>query len=151
MTVPRAEKVVAYVVRGDHLAVFVHEDDADPVRESGLQVPAGTCEPHETPSQAVLREAGEESGLMGLRIVRYLGDAEYDMRPYANAIHHRHFFHLAVDGFVPDEWSVVEQHGPSQQPPMFRFSWLPVRQAHVLAGGQGALLGNLAVDPAQDR
>jgi hypothetical protein len=25
----------------------------------------------------------------------------------------------------------------------FRFCWLPIRQAHVLAGGQGALLGRL--------
>lgn len=60
---PGTEKVVAYVVRDDRLVVFIHEDDTDPVRQSGLQVPAGTCESQETPSQAVLREAHEETGL----------------------------------------------------------------------------------------
>jgi NUDIX domain len=49
----------------------------------------------------VLREAEEETGLAALRIVRYLGEADYDMRPYTNAVHHRHFFHLAVDGPFP--------------------------------------------------
>jgi 8-oxo-dGTP pyrophosphatase MutT (NUDIX family) len=143
---PGTEKVVAYVVRDDRLVVFIHEDDTDPVRQSGLQVPAGTCESRETPSVAVLREAHEETGLDALRIVRYLGDADYDMRPYTNAVHHRHFFHLAVDGPVPDEWRHLEQHSGAEQPPAFRFFWLPVRQAHVLACGQGALLGRLADD-----
>ena len=36
-------------------------------------MPAGTIEPHELPADAVLREAGEETGLAGLRIVNYLG------------------------------------------------------------------------------
>ena len=39
----------------------------------------------ETPERAVLREAHEETGLPGLRIVRHLGDADYDMRPYADS------------------------------------------------------------------
>jgi 8-oxo-dGTP diphosphatase len=144
--VPSTEKVVAYIVRDDRLAVFVHEDDADPVRQSGLQVPAGTCESHETPSEAVLRESREESGLDGLRVVRYLGDAEYDMRPYTNGVHHRHFFHLDLMGPVSEAWRHLEQHGGAGPPPAFRFFWLPVRQGHVLAGGQGALLGRLADD-----
>jgi 8-oxo-dGTP diphosphatase len=142
--VPSTEKVVAYIMRDDRLALFVHEDDEDPVRESGLQVPAGTCESRETPSVAVLREAQEESGLGALRIVRYLGVADYDMRPFANAVHHRHFFQIAVEGPAPDVWRHLEQHSGAGDPVAFRFFWLPVRQAHVLAGGQGGLLGRLA-------
>jgi 8-oxo-dGTP pyrophosphatase MutT (NUDIX family) len=142
--VPYIEKVVAYVVRDDCIAAFIHDDDADPVRESGLQVPAGTCEPGEEPAEAVLREAREESGLTGLRVVRYLGEAVYDMRPYANAVHHRRFFHLAAPGPVPDEWRHVERDGGPGQPRPFRFCWLPIRQGHVLAAGHGALLGALA-------
>jgi 8-oxo-dGTP diphosphatase len=91
--IPRSEKVVAYIVRGGRVAVFLHEGEANPARQSGLQVPAGTCEAGETPECAVLREAFEETGLTGLRIVRHLGEADYDMRPYADAMHHRHFFH----------------------------------------------------------
>jgi 8-oxo-dGTP diphosphatase len=140
--VPSIEKVVAYVVRDGRIAVFVHEDDADPW-QSGLQVPAGTCESRENPSEAVLREGREESGLEGLRIVRYLGDADYDMRPYAKAVHHRHFFQLALDGPVPEEWRHLEQHSGAAEPVAFCFFWLPIRQAHVLAAGQGALLARL--------
>jgi 8-oxo-dGTP diphosphatase len=144
--VPRIEKVVAYIVRDERIAVFIHADDADPVRESGLQVPAGTCEPGEEPADAVLREAREESGLAELRIVRYLGDEWYDMRPLAFAVHHRHFFHLAADGPVIDEWLQVERDGGSGPPRPFQFSWLPIREGHVLAAGHGALLGRLT-DP----
>jgi len=141
--IPRSEKVVAYVVRGRTVAVFVHERDANPVRESGLQVPAGTCEAGETPEHAVLREAHEETGLTGLRIVRHLGEADYDMRPYADVVHHRHFFHLAVDGPVVEEWRYVERDGGTGQPRPFLFSWLPIAQAHVLAAGLGAMLGRI--------
>jgi 8-oxo-dGTP diphosphatase len=144
--VPCIDKVVAYVVRDDCIAVFIHEDDADPVRASGLQVPAGTCEPGEEPAEAVLREAWEESGLAGLRIVRHLGSSVYDMRPYADAVHHRRFFHLAPTGPVPDEWRHVERDGGLGQPRPFRFCWLPIRQGHVLDAGLGALLGQLAGD-----
>ena len=55
-----AERVIVYIVRGDRLVVFVHEDDEDPLLESGLQVPGGTIEPGETPAEAALREAREE-------------------------------------------------------------------------------------------
>ncbi len=46
--------------------VFVHEDDADPLLESGLQVPGGGVGPGETPDEAALREAHEETGLEDL-------------------------------------------------------------------------------------
>jgi 8-oxo-dGTP pyrophosphatase MutT (NUDIX family) len=141
--IPRSEKVVAYIVRGDTVAVFLHESDANPVRESGLQVPAGTCDGGEKPEHAVLREAYEETGLMGLEIVRYLGEADYDMRPYAEVVHHRHFFHLAASGPVVDEWRHVERDGGTGEPRPFLFSWLPIAQAHVLAAGLGAMLGRI--------
>jgi 8-oxo-dGTP pyrophosphatase MutT (NUDIX family) len=137
------EKVVAYVVRDGHVAVFVHEDDGNPLFESGLQVPAGSVEQGESPEQAVLREVVEETGLTGVRVVRYLGAADYDMRPYADAVHHRHFFHLAVDGSVADEWRHIERGSGNDTPRPFRFSWLPIARGHVLAAGFGALLGRL--------
>ena len=133
-------------MRHGRLAVFVHLDDADPLFESGLQVPAGSVEEGESPERAVLREATEETGLRSLRIVRYLGDADYDMRPYADALHHRHFFHLAADDPVPEEWEHVERGSGNDTPRPFRFSWLPIAKAHVLAAGFGAFLGRLT-DP----
>ncbi|MFG1849684.1 NUDIX domain-containing protein [Micromonospora carbonacea] len=92
--------------------------------------------------QAVLREAFEETALHGLRIERYLGVAEWDVRPYADAVHVRRFFHLSVEGAeVPDRWIAMER-GDSE-PIRFELYWLPLAQGHVLAAGQSALLSRL--------
>lgn len=138
-----ALKVVAYIVREDRLLVFTHADDASP-HESGLQVPAGSVRPRELPEDAVLREAHEETGLDGLRIERFLGVAEYDARPYADAVYVRHFFHLSVGGAEPPErWIGWELGDGSGEPIRFELFWFPLRKAHGLAAGQGALLGRL--------
>jgi 8-oxo-dGTP pyrophosphatase MutT (NUDIX family) len=143
---PLVDKVVAYVVRSGNLAVFVHLDDHDPLLESGLQVPAGTVLPGESPQVAVLRETEEESGLTGLRVAAALGVEEYDMRPTRHEIHRRHFFQLAVAGDVPELWDHDETDGGGGAPRPFRFFWIPVEQGHALTAGFGALLSR--VDPA---
>ncbi|WP_436527341.1 NUDIX hydrolase [Actinoplanes sp. HUAS TT8] len=139
----RPQKVVAYIVRDDRLVVFRHADD-DAFDQSGLQVPAGTVRAGELADAAVLREAVEETGLHGLRVERYLGSSEFDMRPYADAIHVRHFYHLSVDSpEVPARW-FSEERGDGDSPPIrFECYWLPLAQAHVLAAGQSALIGRL--------
>ncbi|GIF22278.1 8-oxo-dGTP pyrophosphatase MutT (NUDIX family) [Actinoplanes tereljensis] len=139
----RPQKVVAYVVRDGRLLVFLHADDAG-FDQSGLQVPAGTVEDGELPEVAVLREAAEETGLDGFRVERYLGASEFDMRPYADAIHVRHFYHLSIDSpQVPQRW-FSEERGDGDRPPIrFECYWLPLAQGHVLAAGQSALLGRL--------
>lgn len=143
-TVERPQKVVAYVVHHDRLLVFRHTDDAL-IDQSGIQVPAGTVKNGERPEEAVLREAYEETGLTELRIVRYLGAGEYDMRPYANAVHVRHYFHLTVDGdHVPHQWIHEERGDGTTNPIRFTLYWLPLPQAHVIAAGQAALLGRLS-------
>jgi 8-oxo-dGTP pyrophosphatase MutT (NUDIX family) len=67
------EKVTAFVTRetanGRQLLVFRH-----PL--NGVQLPAGTVELGESPETAVMREAHEETGLAGLRLVRPLGMLE---------------------------------------------------------------------------
>ncbi len=141
--VTRPQKVVAYIVRDGHLLVFRHTDDAS-IDQSGIQVPAGSVKDGERPEEAVLREAYEETGLTGLRIVRYLGAGEYDMRPYAPAIHVRHYFHLAVEADqVPQQWIHEERSDGTTDPIRFTLYWLPLPQAHVIAAGQAALLGRL--------
>jgi 8-oxo-dGTP pyrophosphatase MutT (NUDIX family) len=63
-------KVTAFVTReserGRELLVFRHPS-------AGVQLPAGTVEPGETPEEAVLRELSEETGLTDVEIVRPLG------------------------------------------------------------------------------
>jgi len=132
-----AQKVVAYIVRDGRIVVFRHGDD-ESLDESGIQVPAGTINPGELPADAALREAYEETGLPGLRLVRYLGAGEYDMRPAQDSVHVRHFFELTVDGEVPEQWTVYEA-GHIR----FDLYWVPLRQAHVVGGGQAAMVGRL--------
>ncbi|MFG2394661.1 NUDIX domain-containing protein [Streptomyces lavendulae] len=74
------EKVLVYVVRDGRLLVFRHSDYS--YEEVGIQVPAGSIRPGETPEAAALREAREETGLAGFEIVRELGETEYDISPY---------------------------------------------------------------------
>ncbi|MGP5049571.1 NUDIX domain-containing protein [Glutamicibacter ardleyensis] len=51
------EKAVCYVVQDDHLLVFTHLQH--PMHITGVQVPAGTIKPGETPNQAAERELFE--------------------------------------------------------------------------------------------
>lgn len=138
----RVEKVVCYVVRGDRLLVFRHVDF--PWEEVGIQVPAGTIDPGEPPEAAAVREASEETGLAGVRIVRKLGETDYDVRPDRDEIHHRHVYQLTVDADTPERWDSVEQT-PADGGPSVRFEcfWIPIAHGHVLQSGQGALLSRI--------
>lgn len=133
------QKVVVYVRRGDDLLVFVHVDDTEPLWESGLQVPAGSLQPGETAVDAALREAAEESGLTDLRAVRVLG-ADEVVWP-GRRVQRRHFVQLATDD-ERDGWEhLAPDEGGEARP--FRFSWLPITDAPLLAAGQGAFAADL--------
>jgi 8-oxo-dGTP pyrophosphatase MutT (NUDIX family) len=138
----RREKVVCYIVREGRLLVFRHLDQ--PWDQSGLQVPAGGIEPGESPEAAAVREAAEETGLDGFRVVRKLGEVDYDVAPYRAELHHRHVFHLELEGEAPERWVSRENDAGDGSPPLpLECYWIPLAQGHVLAAGQGALLGRL--------
>lgn len=67
---PTLEKVTVFITRpgvhGPELLLIRHP-------HAGLQLPAGTVEPGESPADAALREAWEETGLADLGIHRALG------------------------------------------------------------------------------
>ena len=87
-------KVLCYIVRDGQLLVFRHADyDLEHV---GIQVPAGSIRPGESPGDAALREAREETGLSQFSVARKLGETIYDITPYRYEIQHRHVFHLHV-------------------------------------------------------
>lgn len=138
----RKQKVVCYIVRDGRLLVIKHLDE--PWDESGLQVPAGSVRPGESLEAAALREASEETGLTGLRLVRKVGESQYDMAPYRPEIHQRHVFQLEVDGVTPERWvSTEDDPDDGSAPKRFQCYWIPLAQGHALSGGQGALLGEL--------
>ena len=139
---PAKSKVLCYIVKDGRLLVFRHV--GEPWDESGIQVPGGTVEPGESAEDAALREATEETGLRGLRVVRHLGESQYDMSPYRDEVQHRQVFQLAVDEPVPERWSSQEDD-PDDGSGVHRFEcyWIPLAQGHVLSVGQGALLGEV--------
>ncbi len=117
------KKVVAYITHDDRLLVFRHT--AFP--EAGIQVPAGTMEPGESPESAVLREAQEETGLRGLKIQAYLGSMDYDLLQFGGEGEmRRHYFHLQTTEPPPETWRHVERD-PSDGSPIpieFEFFWV---------------------------
>ena len=135
------DKVLCYVVRDGWLLVFRHIDYS--YEEVGIQIPAGSIQPQETPEAAALREAREETAFTQFRIVRKLGEFIYDISPYRFEIHHRRVFHLELIEPTPDRWASQELHDGEQDPTNFECFWIPLETAHVLQAGQGALLGAL--------
>ena len=133
-------KVVAYVTQGDRLLVFRHTRHP----EAGIQVPAGTIEEGESPEQAALREAREETGLDDLEIRSALGMRRTRLlvggRP---EVHVRHFFHLVLQGKAPARWTHFEEHPSDGRPAPIEFEFYWVRfpgEVPELSGGQGELL-----------
>jgi len=143
------EKVVGYVVAHGRLLVFTH--DEVPLHITGVQVPAGSIEPGESPAYAVRREVREETGVK-TRIVAYLGVAVYDVAPARPELHRRHFYLLEpTQSGLPEQWSAGESD-PSDGGEEHRWTcwWLPLADAHVLSAGFGALLGEISAAFARE-
>jgi 8-oxo-dGTP pyrophosphatase MutT (NUDIX family) len=97
---------------GQHLLVFSHPLSP----EAGIQVPAGTMRDDESPPDAVLREAREETGLTHLTLVGLLGRQRYDVRPFGrDEVHDRWFFHLTCEQETLARWR-HDERDPSDAP-----------------------------------
>jgi 8-oxo-dGTP pyrophosphatase MutT (NUDIX family) len=141
-------KVAAYITNGDKLLVFRHVD----FPEAGIQIPCGTVNGDENLENAVLREAFEETGLAGLKTVKFLGTKIYDMRPFDGSAReiHRHYFHLTVPDVVESDrwrhWETDPAEGPTE-PILFELYWVNIPdELPELSGHQGDMLFHIIAD-----
>jgi 8-oxo-dGTP diphosphatase len=143
MTKSLRRKALAYIVHQGKLLVFRHRD----FPEAGIQVPGGTIEASETPEAAILREAVEETGLDGLKIVRMIGEQVRLMTSEnMSYVHHRYYFLLKCAETPPENW-VHAEHSASDgtpEPIWFEFFWAKLpNQIPELSGGQDYCLNKM--------
>ncbi len=112
-------------------------------------MPAGSIRSGETAADAAVRELLEETGLHG-RVVRALGTVDYDLAPMRDEVARRHFFVMVSnDADTSAMWSAGETDPSdgSGTHHTWPCRWIPLVQAHALAGGLSAKLGE-ATRPA---
>lgn len=137
------QKVTVYITRhmGERLQVLVFDHVDFP--EAGTQVPGGSIDPGESPEQAALREALEETGLDGLQVVRYVGVFPWYWAEKEQH-HNRHVFHLTAGRALPDHWVHVVSAGEEDKGLRFGCYWLNVAEAaQKLHGVSGLYLNRL--------
>jgi 8-oxo-dGTP pyrophosphatase MutT (NUDIX family) len=98
----------------------------------------------ESPQNAVMREAQEETGLGQLELRAFLGTENHDLAVFGvPEIQQRHFFHLEHRGAAPPTWQHYEtdpSEGEEEQI-LFEFSWAVLPDGvPKLHAGQDALL-----------
>jgi 8-oxo-dGTP pyrophosphatase MutT (NUDIX family) len=100
----RIEKVTAFVTRntGNELELLLFEHP-----NAGIQIPAGTVNPGETPEEAAVREVAEETGLTNVIISQYLG---------------------ADEEILPDDQRVIAEYTKVYaRPDLTSFDWAYIR------------------------
>ncbi len=137
----RKRKVFAYITLDTRLLVFRQPN----APEAGIQVPAGTVDADEDWENAVMREAFEESGLAGLTLQRYLGEAWRDMTDYEkNELHQRRYFHLHAPQPHAESWQHWEEFGgASHNRHLFELFWVERDSVPPLIADHGYFLESL--------
>ena len=114
------QKSFSYVVRasqaGSELLVFVS------LEELGLEVPKGSVQPGETPAQAAVREIWEESGLIGLILIRELGVTLWQDEE-------QHFYLFKTDQALPDQFEHVVTGQDGDRGMRYQYRWIKVTPA----------------------
>jgi 8-oxo-dGTP pyrophosphatase MutT (NUDIX family) len=123
------QKSFSYIIRlnlaGPELLVF------DSLEEPGLEVPKGSAQPGETPTQVAVREVEEESGLTGLTLIAELGVTLWQDEE-------QHFFLFRANGPLPDQFDHVVTGQDGDRGMRYQFKWIAVTPALDQALVQGS-------------
>ena len=133
----RERVVLSITRRPDELLVFEHGPEFP---DAGLQVPGGGLDPGETPLQAAVREALEETGL------RLTGPTYLCARPWARGGRSErwHFVHLWAAADTPDAWSQRVSAGEQDAGMIFHQRFAPLHDPGLTPGhGDDAALSTL--------
>lgn len=134
-------RVFTYITRGQQLLLLRYPDG----RYVLPQIPGGTVKPNETPGDAALREAKEETGLEAIHLVRGLGNFERDLSDIGRDETIRAwFFHLQTNEQTPASWRHFETE-PSEGGDAIEFElfWVPLSAIPSLGGIDECLLEEL--------
>lgn len=126
------DKVLIYATWNEKLLVFSEPENPD----MPLQVPGGTVDDGEAIQAAAYREFHEETGILKTSGMRSLESVTYEyIEPTHTETHHRHCFHLPLDGSFPDQWYHYEMFPcDGNKPILFKLFWLPLIEASARIG-----------------
>ena len=114
------KKAYGYVTRimagKTQVLVFQH-----PIAKAGMQIPKGTVNPNERPSESAIREIEEETGLKGVELEKLIAQDYWENDD--GAIHNRYFYRMKILK-APDEWIHYPTGGGEEAGLSFRFFWI---------------------------
>ena len=124
---PVIEKACACVVQRGSVLVFCH-----PHSDAGVQLPKGTIEPGETPTQAVVRELAEESGVRLSATPQLIAEMKFTgsknkVFPERTPTQQRWFiFRFDAVEPLPERWSHTATGSPEEDGLIFDYFWHPL-------------------------
>ncbi len=140
-------RVFTYITQGSKLLVLDYVDHSylEP------QIPGGTIEPGESPEEAALREAEEETGLIDLKFVSFLGSFNRDLRTIGrDETIKAWFFHLEAADSTPQRWRHTElDPHDGTVPILFELYWVPMDAIPKLGGIDSEMLSELSESVAK--
>ena len=143
MNYPTKRKVLAYITRQKagkiQLLIFRHKD----YPEAGFQVPAGTVEQGEDLLAAIKREVLEESGLLHLRNIRFLGEQAFIAKT-KKELHQRCFFQMEALELIADAFEHTVTGNGEDENLVFIYQWYNLNDLPVLMAEQDEFLDEIS-------